>query len=82
MTNLPKRTKTYLGPITDCTRWDGFDLRADDAFICTPPKCGTTWSQNIICMMLQGCVECAFSFNIRKENTERKKEKRKKDGMK
>ncbi len=57
MTNLPKRTKTYLGPITDCTRWDGFDLRGDDVFICTPPKCGTTWSQNITCMMLQGKVE-------------------------
>lgn len=57
MTNHPKRTVIYHGSLTDGTRWDGFDLRGDDVFICTPPKCGTTWSQNIICMMLQGCVE-------------------------
>ncbi|MEH6361209.1 MAG: sulfotransferase domain-containing protein, partial [Amylibacter sp.] len=54
MTNLPQRTTTYSGPITDSTRWDGFDMRADDVFICTPPKCGTTWSQSITCMMIHG----------------------------
>jgi aryl sulfotransferase len=64
MTNHPKRTATYHGPITDSTRWDGFDLRAGDVFICTPPKCGTTWSQNIICMMLQGKV--AFEGSLGK----------------
>ncbi len=57
MTNLPERSATYLGPITDSTRWDGFDVRATDVFICTPPKCGTTWSQGITCMMIQGKVD-------------------------
>jgi aryl sulfotransferase len=54
MTNHPKRSATYLGPYTDSTRWDGFDVRPDDIFICTPPKCGTTWSQGITCMMIHG----------------------------
>lgn len=54
MTNHPKRTATYHGPYTDSTRWDGFDVRATDVFICTPPKCGTTWSQGITCMMIHG----------------------------
>ena len=57
MTNLPKRTATYLGPITDSTRWGGFDLRAEDIIISTPPKCGTTWSQSIVCMMIQDKVD-------------------------
>ena len=54
MTNHPQRTTIYRGPITDSTRWDGFDLRATDVFICTPPKCGTTWCQGIACMMIHG----------------------------
>lgn len=57
MTDLPKRTVTYRGPITDSTRWDGFEVRADDVIISTPPKCGTTWSQSITCMMIQGKVD-------------------------
>jgi aryl sulfotransferase len=54
MAIYPQRTATYLGPITDSSRWDALDIRADDVFICTPPKCGTTWSQSITCMMIQG----------------------------
>ncbi len=44
---LPERTSSYLGRLTDTNRWDTFRNRADDIFICTPPKCGTTWTQAI-----------------------------------
>jgi aryl sulfotransferase len=57
MPDIPQRTRTYHGPITDSTRWDGFDIRDDDVFICTPPKCGTTWSQGICMMMIFGKVD-------------------------
>jgi aryl sulfotransferase len=54
MTDHPQRTRTYLGPYTDSSRWDALDIRATDVFICTPPKCGTTWSQGIAVMMIHG----------------------------
>jgi aryl sulfotransferase len=63
MTNHPQRTATYLGPITDSSRWDALDIRADDVFICTPPKCGTTWSQSITCMMIQGTPDLETSVH-------------------
>lgn len=49
---LPGQTTTYLGPITDTGRWQNFKHRADDIFICTPPKCGTTWTQAIVAMLV------------------------------
>ena len=51
---LPQRTTTYLGRRTDSRRWDQFKPRADDVFICTPPKCGTTWTQAICAMLIFG----------------------------
>ncbi len=63
MTTLPQRTATYLGPITDSRRWDALDIRANDVFICTPPKCGTTWSQTITAMMIAGTPDLAASVH-------------------
>lgn len=57
MTDLPQNTRTYLGPITDNSRWDGFEMKVGDIYICTPPKCGTTWSQAISMMMIFGKVD-------------------------
>lgn len=51
---LPRTTAVYKGPITDTTRWKNFKPRPDDIFICTPPKCGTTWTQAICAMMVFG----------------------------
>lgn len=34
--------------IWDNRRWQSFEHRADDVFVCTPPKCGTTWMQTIV----------------------------------
>ncbi len=49
---LPARTRDYIGPVTDTRIWDRFQLRDDDIILSTPPKCGTTWSQAILMMLI------------------------------
>ena len=58
--NLPQQTATYLGPITDTGRWENFRHRSDDIFICTPPKCGTTWTQAICAMLVFGKADHGY----------------------
>jgi hypothetical protein len=48
---LPERTRRYDTPIFDSGRWDAFTLRPGDILVCTPAKCGTTWTQ-MLCAML------------------------------
>jgi len=48
---LPERLNVYKELFTDSTRWADFKHRAGDIFVCTPPKCGTTWTQ-AICALL------------------------------
>jgi aryl sulfotransferase len=48
---LPERLHTYKTPIYESDRWEGFTHRAGDILVCTPPKCGTTWTQ-MICALL------------------------------
>lgn len=36
----------------DSTRWDGYQPREDDIIISTYPKCGTTWTQRIVGMLV------------------------------
>ena len=55
--SLPQQTAIYKGILTDTTRWDNFRPRADDVFICTPVKCGTTWTQAIVAMLIFGKVD-------------------------
>lgn len=57
MTDKPERTSDYTGLITDTRIWDEFKLRAGDVILSTPPKCGTTWSQAILVMLLNGKAE-------------------------
>ena len=44
----------YKGFIADSARWEGFVFRDDDIVIMTPAKCGTTWMQNIVGMLVHG----------------------------
>ena len=47
----------YVGQITDTHRWEAFKHRSDDIFICTPPKCGTTWTQAICASLVFGTAD-------------------------
>jgi aryl sulfotransferase len=50
-TARPERIHSYSTPVYESDRWDAFTHRAGDIFVCTPPKCGTTWTQ-MICALL------------------------------
>jgi aryl sulfotransferase len=47
-----EKLKPYRTAIFDNARWADFDPRADDIFVCTPPKCGTTWTQTIVASLM------------------------------
>jgi aryl sulfotransferase len=42
----------YRHFVYDNRRWAAFEHRPGDIFVCTPPKCGTTWTQTIVAMLL------------------------------
>ena len=45
-------SRTYRGAITRPERWKTWSPRRGDILICTPPKCGTTWTQTMVAMLL------------------------------
>ena len=49
--------RRYRGYIADSIRWRDFPLRDDDVIITTPSKCGTTWMQTIVGMLILGRVD-------------------------
>ncbi len=57
--------KLYLGPLTDSRRWDMLDIRPDDVFVVTPPKCGTTWMQTIVALLLSGDPEVETELSVK-----------------
>ncbi len=50
-TRAEKPPEIYQSFIMDSSRWENFKSRDGDIFICSPPKCGTTWTQ-MICALL------------------------------
>jgi len=42
--------------MADSSRWDRFPRRAGDVVITTPSKCGTSWTQQIVGMLLRDTV--------------------------
>ncbi len=44
--------KPYRSAVDDNRRWAGFAPRPGDILVCTPAKCGTTWTQTIIASLL------------------------------
>ncbi|WP_298849495.1 sulfotransferase domain-containing protein [uncultured Ruegeria sp.] len=50
--DFPRKTADYVGEVTNTDIWSGFEIRPDDVFVCTPPKCGTTWTQTLVRMLI------------------------------
>jgi hypothetical protein len=48
----PANTTVYKNFVWNSERWDGFELRDDDIVISTAPKCGTTWLQMQVALLL------------------------------
>lgn len=42
----------YAAGLADSARWEGFEFRSDDIVISTPSKCGTTWMQMILALLV------------------------------
>ncbi|KAJ56625.1 hypothetical protein ACMU_06690 [Actibacterium mucosum KCTC 23349] len=52
-----EQLRQYLGPVTNTDIWASFRVRADDVYVVTPPKCGTTWTLHIAMMLILGRAE-------------------------
>jgi len=44
--------KRYRSVVADSSRWQGFAFRPGDIVISTPPKCGTTWMQRLVALLV------------------------------
>ena len=44
--------REYRSVVSDNRRWNQFAHRPGDIFVCTSPKCGTTWTQTIVTTLL------------------------------
>lgn len=51
---IADRAVTYRGGITEPDRWAAFQPRVGDVILATPAKSGTTWTQSMIAMLLNG----------------------------
>jgi hypothetical protein len=56
--------RRYRGHFADSARWERFTLRPDDVIITTPSKCGTTWMQTIVGMLLHDRVELGAPISM------------------
>lgn len=49
--------RIYRGGITRPERWETWVPNKGDILVCTPTKCGTTWTQTILAMLAHGGAE-------------------------
>jgi hypothetical protein len=49
--------RPYRSVVADNARWDEFEFQAGDVVISTPPKCGTTWMQRLVALLIFDDVE-------------------------
>jgi aryl sulfotransferase len=50
LVNAP--TRAYRSMIWNSARWDGYRPRQGDVIVATYPKCGTTWTQRIVSLLM------------------------------
>jgi hypothetical protein len=50
-------TREVRSRIFDSALWADYQPRADDIVIATYPKCGTTWTQRIVSMLVAGSAD-------------------------
>ncbi|MEP4195846.1 MAG: sulfotransferase domain-containing protein [Aliishimia sp.] len=46
--------RQFVDHFSDSARWDAFVPRDGDIVVSTPPKCGTTWTQSILALLISG----------------------------
>lgn len=51
---LEPAARCYRGAITRPERWSTWVPARGDILVCTPPKCGTTWTQTMLAMLVHG----------------------------
>ena len=56
-TLLRAPTREYRTPVMDSHRWDDFEPRSGDIVVATFPKCGTTWTQRIVDLLIHQSAE-------------------------
>lgn len=61
---LAERARVYRGSVTEPERWDAFEPRPGDVILCTPAKSGTTWTQSIIAMLLNGTADLPERLSV------------------
>jgi len=54
---LAPALRSYSGGVTRPERWSTWSPRMGDILVCTPPKCGTTWTQTMLTMLVYGGPE-------------------------
>ncbi len=61
---ISDRAVTYRGSVTEPERWDALVPRVGDVILATPAKSGTTWTQSIIAMLLNGTSELPEKLSV------------------
>jgi aryl sulfotransferase len=54
---LAPAKRVYQGAMTRPERWATWVPRRGDILVCTPSKCGTTWTQTMLAMLVHGGAE-------------------------
>ncbi|MEM7719139.1 MAG: sulfotransferase domain-containing protein [Pseudomonadota bacterium] len=61
---IADRATVYRGSITEPHRWDALRPREGDVVLATPAKSGTTWTQTMMAMLLNGTTELPEKLSI------------------
>lgn len=61
---LSDRAIVYSGSVTEPHRWNAIAPRTGDVILATPAKSGTTWTQSIIAMLLNGTTDLPEKLSV------------------